>query len=465
MATRDGMIKTPLRDNKVDKRKVLFSSPDADDIEHVSKVNRTVSDSDASLKEVLLDAMHCTKVETFAFIESKTDNLHNLFTKLEIENKTLDVELKKVQKENKDLKDFCQNELQQIKIQANDLAQHGRRNSIRLYGLPELDNENTRRYVHSVIQEVLNDYSFPISEISVAHRLPIPNTSNRAERGIIIVFTTRESRNIVYNRRKEFYNPVRNFYLRISEDLTPENTKLLWKGKQHPDIKDTWSMNGLIKAETNDGQKIRLYPFLDLDQQIPAQRPGRARPVRKNVPVHHRKAADQNKGPVRNYVPPPPPPPKESVNQNKGPVQNNVPPPPKEPMDQNKGPVRNDVSASQKESVVQNKGPVRNNVSSPPKEPMDKKKGPVRNNVPVPQKESMDQNKRAVEVPITSERVTSSVEVHLSPPSVTPQLSFRENLDMDIDRPPFCQSSEVTLEWMKGHEKLHFPGAANGEGE
>lgn len=155
----------------------------------------------------------------------------------------------------------------EAKTEANNVAQYTRRQNLRFYGLPVIEKENTLMYIHNLICSALNE-NFPISEIAIAHRLPIPHGVRRDIPAIIVRFRSKEGKDYILRRSRHFYNPRRGFSVRVNEDLTPTNSDLFRRAKAHASVKETMTHNGNVRIITQDERKIQLNPFINLNIQI-----------------------------------------------------------------------------------------------------------------------------------------------------------------------------------------------------
>ena len=127
-------------------------------------------------------------------------------------------------------------EIQKLKEDHDDLEQYGRRNNIRISGIPEPvlkddEVENTTPAVVALANEDLKvDPPLQLGDIEVSHRLRKPRHAKEDEpRSIIVRFRSKNERFRVISNRKQLksYNLTSeqpNIY--INEDLTSMRTKL-----------------------------------------------------------------------------------------------------------------------------------------------------------------------------------------------------------------------------------------------
>ncbi|XP_064872087.1 zinc finger protein with KRAB and SCAN domains 7-like [Oncorhynchus nerka] len=118
----------------------------------------------------------------------------------------------------------------------NDLEQYTRKWNLRLYGLPELENEDVRGEAIRICQEVLPAENNKVGDtINVVHRLgKKQQQSDSRPRGIIILFTTRFYRDAVWKAAwKNAF--LQSHGMRFAEHLSPEDIER--RNKLWPRIK------------------------------------------------------------------------------------------------------------------------------------------------------------------------------------------------------------------------------------
>jgi hypothetical protein len=117
-----------------------------------------------------------------------------------------------------------------------DLEQYTRKWNLRLYGLPEVENEDVRGEAIRICQEVLPAEKNKVGDtIDVVHRLgKKQQQSDSRPRGIIILFTTRFYRDAVWKAaRKNAF--LQSHGMRFAEHLSPEDIER--RNKLWPTIK------------------------------------------------------------------------------------------------------------------------------------------------------------------------------------------------------------------------------------
>ena len=124
-----------------------------------------------------------------------------------------------------------------MSTQIDDLEQHGRRDSLRIVGIPESDNDDTDSTVLKICSAIEVDPPVQPSDIAVSHRLGKKEAGKT--RQVIVKFATRNVRERVYSSKK---NPWK-----------------LWKKSLNI---QTWAMFILMKIWQNSGRTwlMKLAP-------------------------------------------------------------------------------------------------------------------------------------------------------------------------------------------------------------
>lgn len=112
-------------------------------------------------------------------------------------------------------------EIESLKERVTEAERYKRRWCLRLYGLPEQDNENIKHRVVEICQKIAPEMGTRAAErIDVAHRLG--RRADNKNRSIIILFTLRSVRDEIWRAAKN-NGYLREKKLRLGEDLTKED--------------------------------------------------------------------------------------------------------------------------------------------------------------------------------------------------------------------------------------------------
>ena len=147
-----------------------------------------------------------------------------------------------------------------LKLAIDDTNQYARRDSVRINGLVESENESEEDLVNKVI-DVSNMTGAGIvkSDISIAHRLP---AVIKGTRQVIIKFTSRNAKMAFYGSRSKLKDHSAGNEIYINEDLTKLRYGLLMQCKKCPGFKSAVTYNGVIKVRRvgfNDVVQVK-YP-------------------------------------------------------------------------------------------------------------------------------------------------------------------------------------------------------------
>lgn len=111
-------------------------------------------------------------------------------------------------------------------------------NNLRIYGLPEVEDEDTTTVVQEFCRNKLN-LELKASEIDISHRL------KRKESGIkpiLVRFVSRTSKKRVFNNKSK----LKGSKIVIKEDLCPEKLALLKKVTESVPYRSAWTSDGKI---------------------------------------------------------------------------------------------------------------------------------------------------------------------------------------------------------------------------
>ena len=176
---------------------------------------------------------------------------------LEVENSELKERLTKVEK-------LCQDNiahLNNVDYKAtkaldatDDLEQHGRANSIRVYGMKDTDPKEDACRTIELIMPLFHKLGANISEadIDVAHRLG--KYSKDSNRGIICKFVRRVDRHFIIGARKALVGSG----ISICDDLTNNRRILLNSTSRKENVSQVWTTRGNVIAKFEDGSIGRI---------------------------------------------------------------------------------------------------------------------------------------------------------------------------------------------------------------
>lgn len=137
-----------------------------------------------------------------------------------------------------------------------DLEQYSRRNSLRVFGIPEAPREDAQAVVVNMFKKsmgvTLNNFS-----LDRVHRIGKP--SQGKIRPIIVKFTNYNDRATVFQKKKL----LKGSKMTVFEDLTKSNMELLNAAKSKYGRNNVWSFDGKIFVKS-DNETFRIHCFTDL---------------------------------------------------------------------------------------------------------------------------------------------------------------------------------------------------------
>ncbi|KAK9753611.1 hypothetical protein QE152_g1943 [Popillia japonica] len=167
----------------------------------------------------------------------------------------------------------------EVKNAQNALEQYTRRNSLRIFGIPENKNENTSDIMFCT--EKLN-LDVPTTAIDYCHRLfakegqqkpiivkfisrytkKLVYSKEGQQKPIIVKFISRYTKKLVYSKKKM----LKGSKVVIKEDLTRANQNLLKEASKRFGDRKAWSFEGKIYVKSGDRIKtVKSISDLEID--------------------------------------------------------------------------------------------------------------------------------------------------------------------------------------------------------
>uniref|UniRef100_A0A1Y1NGB3 Uncharacterized protein n=1 Tax=Photinus pyralis TaxID=7054 RepID=A0A1Y1NGB3_PHOPY len=199
------------------------------------------SQSSFCTMESMLDMMEELKKE-LAGINNSISNLNTNFNN-KLDNFMKDISLK------------CENNSKSITLLNNkidDLEQRSRRSNLRLFGVKELQNENTDEAVIHILNDKLN-LNLTINDIERSHR--VGALSPNKIRAIIIKFNNYRIRQLVYSSKSK----LKGTALVLREDLTARRHKKYMELQGVYGKSNCWTRDGNVLFKVN--ADVKLYSF------------------------------------------------------------------------------------------------------------------------------------------------------------------------------------------------------------
>jgi hypothetical protein len=132
----------------------------------------------------------------------------------------------------------------------DELEQYGRRENIRVHGLPEDKNEDlSAKFVQLMHKISINITS---GDISVIHR--VKSKKKDVPRQVIVRFVRRQVRTDIMRKKKALnaVNEKEKTKIFLTDDLTPLRSTLLRLAKDHSNVKSAYTIEGKIHVKLRD---------------------------------------------------------------------------------------------------------------------------------------------------------------------------------------------------------------------
>ena len=202
----------------------------------------------------------------FAKIHKRLDETENKQLTIEIENSDLRKDNDKLNEEINGLKEqnkTLKRDVDTLLEKANEQEQYSRLEAIRIHSIPEVANENWKEKVCNVLQQKLGIDIKP-DDITKIHQLDQLYNRPGKPRPIILRFIAHyHKRGFIENRRK-----LKGTGILITEELRQINYGTLNRAYKNERIESLWSTEGKLYAKLKHGQRIRIFPFKNIDNII-----------------------------------------------------------------------------------------------------------------------------------------------------------------------------------------------------
>ena len=162
--------------------------------------------------------------------------------------------------------------LADLEFEVDSIEQHGRKPSVRVFGVPESDNETHGQLeaaVLAVFAEKLRLPAIEMNDLEVMHRLgpkPAPPQANEPvprPRGVIVRFHHRKKKQLVF--QKGVLSRLKGTGYAVMDDFSKRRAAIYAKCREKvrkEKIKESWTTNGKILIKDNRNA-IRMIKNLD----------------------------------------------------------------------------------------------------------------------------------------------------------------------------------------------------------
>ena len=166
-------------------------------------------------------------------------------------------------------------EINTLFINNDELDQYGRRNTLRVTGIPESDNLNLIEFIVELAEKELKLKIDP-RDIDRAHRLNVKTKKKKSDdeedtvpppRPVVVKFVSYQARRSLYDKRKG----LKGTGIFLNEHLTRNRSKLLFDARQYKHdnkIKNAWSYDGRIMVKSMGNKFLTINNMRHLDYLI-----------------------------------------------------------------------------------------------------------------------------------------------------------------------------------------------------
>ena len=255
----------------MDESSIYLTKSEVDNIvkDSIQSAIETYNNKMTELMSEKIDAINKKVDEMEKKINKRTETLNRAIDIVENEKFILEQQqdvTKSKMDEIKEELDTCKNDLSNMSrlyhdtmTLANHNEQYSRRNNIRIFGIPQITpDEDCTKVVIDFVQHNL-ELDITSSDIIGAHR--VGKKHKYKPQAIIVKFLRKSTKHRVISNRYK----LKGKGLVIVEDLTMRNLQLLNRAQNHDRIKSAWTSNGKIFALGNNGIKVHLDLFCDID--------------------------------------------------------------------------------------------------------------------------------------------------------------------------------------------------------
>lgn len=145
----------------------------------------------------------------------------------------------------------------ELALATDELEQYQRRASLRIFGVPECNNEDTDTLALSVFCDKLGLAHITRADVDRSHR--VGKTKGTKPRPIIVKFVSYRVRNLIFMSKRKLAGSG----VTIREDLTAERLKLLQAAIAKYGLRNVWTMDGRVIVKS-ENKKLTVTRMEDL---------------------------------------------------------------------------------------------------------------------------------------------------------------------------------------------------------
>ena len=244
------------------------SSSHDDDLKHIiselkslkTSVSKTVKSEDLKsvISSVVKDVLEEHKQEMEKMLREKTEGLLETIETQKTEITNLKIEINSLSKENEQCKTLAKAAL----AKANWNEQYSRKNNIKIHGVKEVPGEDVKTKTQSLIKENTG-VDLEDDDILAIHRIP---GRRGYQRPILIKMKNNTTKTKLMKHRSDMKKKS-DGTIRLSDDVTQENSELINNLLKNSRIKSAWYFNGHVYGLVED-KKVRFDIFDEIDEKI-----------------------------------------------------------------------------------------------------------------------------------------------------------------------------------------------------
>ena len=146
----------------------------------------------------------------------------------------------------------------------NELEQYSRRNNIRIWGIPEAqnDDEDAQATIDKVVKTLNEKMGTNLTtyDIDIAHRIGKKQKNKKSGRCIIVKFLSRLSKIKCLKNRKQNLKGTNIF---IQEDLTSLNYSVYMAARSNDEVEKCWTIDGTVYVVMKGSDEITRIDYSD----------------------------------------------------------------------------------------------------------------------------------------------------------------------------------------------------------
>lgn len=140
-------------------------------------------------------------------------------------------------------------EIEELKLEKDNMEQYNRRNNIRIFGVQEKNQENVLEVLQKLFTENLNS-SVSTEDIEICHR--VGTKIEKKARPILVKFKENSTRNKIYYSKKA----LKGTKIVIREDLSKKRIGLVKTAVEEFGHKNVWTQNGRVYVFQNNRKHV-----------------------------------------------------------------------------------------------------------------------------------------------------------------------------------------------------------------